>query len=347
MSIGSVPMFLSETPTIPSPMQQLLSTYAHIPTNEQSAHVLTIRDRAYALHKYPCLGRFRFLDLDMSTHPRYGDVVDLFRTSLAGSSGDGEGESGKKSEAAREVEAPVFLDLGCCLGQDIRKLLFDVSISLPPPKHLVERAFGADLLPEFIDAGYGLFRDEDTFPRKQFITPVDVFDTSERNALSVLDGRVSMLHVGAVFHLFDLEKQRDVARRCLRLLRREGVGAASEADGGSGKWKKRALMLGEQVGNITAGSTGRQDGGLRYRHSEQSWKEMWDEIIAEDEWKGVVKGVEVESRMEARSEASKERDRLKDGGKTQEENEEEMKKFIGAIEQGFQWQLWWVWVDFK
>ena len=294
----------------------------------------------------------------MSAHPTYGHVVSLFQNCVRGKANAGVDQDGSEAPESSDsaVKRPTFLDLGCCLGQDLRKLILDASPNLPPPRDLTGRIYGADILPSFIDAGYSLFRDEHIMPRSQFIAPADVFDTSPDNALSKLDGTVSVLHVGAVFNLFDLKQQRDVGRRCLKLLERKGVEMAVSGQrqgGGEVQWSKRALIFGEQVGNVTAGHTARQSGGLRYRHNEESWKGMWGELVQEDEWEAVVRSVQVQSNLEGRSMASKERDKLTEGeGKAGEQeagptaSEDEMKKFIGKVEEGFRWHVWWVWIEF-
>ena len=59
------------------------------------------RDQAWRIAPYPCIGWWMFLQLYMSQNPVYGEV--LYRL--------------KKGER--------LLDLGCCFGQDIRKLVHD------------------------------------------------------------------------------------------------------------------------------------------------------------------------------------------------------------------------------
>jgi SAM-dependent methyltransferase len=297
---GSIIFYIAEIPEIPSSFESLLSTYSSIPADAQATHIQSLRDRAYASHPYPCLGRWRFIELDMSRHPMYPTVLDLIKPT------------------ATQAEGPVFLDLGCCLGQDMRKLLLDVSPSLPPPEGLVKRVFGADLMKDFIEMGWELFRDEKVLGSGQFITPADVFDTKEGNALSRLDGKVSILHAGAFFHLFDLDGQKRVARRCLRLLSRDGL---------EGKGKK-ALAFGEQVGNLNPSHVVRRDGRMRYRHDPASWKGMWEDVLREMKDEGEtlgVKGVEVQSELMLH----------------------EKQKFLGKVEDGFRWHLWSVWVEFE
>jgi SAM-dependent methyltransferase len=297
---GSIVFYIQDIPEIPSSFKALLSTYSSVPNDSQATHIQSLRDRAYASHPYPCLGRWRFLELDMSRHPMYPPVLDLIKPTATQNTG------------------PVFLDLGCCLGQDIRKLLLDVSPSLPPPEALTKRLFGADLMKDFIEMGWELFRDQEILGSSQFITPADVFDTKEGNALNKLDGEVNILHTGAFFHLFDLAGQKRVAKRCLRLLSRDGL----ESNG------KKALIFGEQVGNLNPSEVIRRDGRMRYRHDPGSWKEMWEDVLREMKDGGEtlgVKGVEVQNEMMLH----------------------ENQKFLGNVEDGFRWHIWSVWVEFE
>lgn len=48
---------------------------------------------------YPCIGMFRFLDLSIPSSPYYNEVIERLRA----------GE--------------IFLDLGCCFGQELRQLV--------------------------------------------------------------------------------------------------------------------------------------------------------------------------------------------------------------------------------
>ena len=363
MSSSNVTLYLPLVSTIPPSFSHLLSTYSDIAPDQQKFHIQMIRDRAYDTHNYFCLGRFRFLDLDMSTHPVYEKVISLLRSASHKVNTDPNSKPTGSEGEMLVGDGPIFLDLGCCIGQDLRKLLLDCSASMPSPPSLTSRVYGADLLPEFIDAAYALFKDGAVMPRSQFVAPADVFDAAEGNALSRLDGMVDVLHVGAFFHLFDLTRQRMVARRCLRLLRRDGgdIGGGwgmsmedeRRALGDGGTSRRTALVFGEHVGNVTAGHAARvSGGGDRYRHNEESWKRMWEEIAEEEEWKGVVKAVVVESRLEERSQISRTRDSL-ENGETQEKaaeleagGDEERKKFIGKVEEGLRWHVWWVWVTF-
>ncbi|KAK5937153.1 hypothetical protein PMZ80_010694 [Knufia obscura] len=284
--------YQAEPKHIPDPIATVLETYSHIPRDQQLSHILKVRNRAYEAHPYPCLGRFRFIELDLSSHPLYHDYVlpQLQRPS-----------------SDKDSPTPLFLDLGTCLGQDIRKLIFDGA----DPQHI----YGSDIVLDFISAGYDLFKDEDRFPRDHFICPADVFDESEDNNLAVLDGKVDILHATAVFHLFSGEQQFAVAERCFKLLRKTP---------GS-----RALVLGAQVGNVKARESVRQDGVKRFRHDEESWRELWEYVCAKEEFRDVVKKVEVSAVLKER--------KIGDA---------EQAKHIGSTEEGFRWMVWQVWVEF-
>jgi hypothetical protein len=67
----------------------------------------------------------------------------------------GSPESGNDSKPA-----PKFLDLGTCLGQDLRALYDRVPIS---------RLYGSDVLPEFEGTGHALLKDAYRFIPEYFI----------------------------------------------------------------------------------------------------------------------------------------------------------------------------------
>ncbi|KAK7892545.1 hypothetical protein LTR67_007642 [Exophiala xenobiotica] len=301
-----IEMYQANLKSIPSDISALLSSYSGIPADQQNAHITQVRNQAYKTHPYPCLGRWRFLELDLANHPLYHSHV--LPALLA------KDQKGEHEQA--EAETWMFLDLGTCLGQDIRKLIFDGAD--------VSRLYGADLKPEFIDMGYALFRDEDKFPRDHFIAPADVFDLSTETELSKeCDGKVGILQVSAVFHLFDLEKQKIMAQRCLRLLDPR---------------RKRVLLCGGQVGNVNASEFPRaRGGGTRFRHNEESWRQMWEEAVGggNGEWKGKIQGVEVGCVMEER--LFPEQMATSVGGQDEGEQPNNTQRQIGSVEEGFRW----------
>lgn len=154
-----------------------------------------------------------------------------------------------------------LLDLGCCFGQEIRKLIFDGA----PQENL----HGTDLRQEFFDLGYDLFRDRDTCKTEFFAS--NVFQPDEQR--DKLNGTISVIYAGAFFHLFDRPEQIAVAKRVVQLLKPE----------------PGTMVLGRQVGNVEPARYEHRtnSGHHMFRHNAESWQQMWDEVGEEtgSKWK--------------------------------------------------------------
>ncbi|KAI0447126.1 hypothetical protein F4803DRAFT_501147 [Xylaria telfairii] len=262
-SDGSRQRYYETLHNVPKSMSELMSSYAGIPKDEQIAHITKLRNEAYAQFPYPCMGTFRFLDLDLARHEAYKEHVlaPLCQPTVSG-----------KPE-------PLFLDCGCCLGQDVRKLVVD---GAQP-----HRLWASDIEPRFIELGFELFRDGDRLPRDHFLCPgnllKDIGDPSE-DQLITLNNKVTILNVSAVFHLFDLEEHKRIANRCLQLLRKD-TGAP-------------VLVIGAQVGGREAKRLPRRPniGGYRYQHSPESWKALWREVCGQPQWEDNIAALEVKAK---------------------------------------------------
>jgi hypothetical protein len=129
--------------------------------------------------------------------------------------------------------------------------------------------YGSDLRPEFFDLGYELFRDKATLKSKFLVG--DVFDTS--SPLSELDGKIDIIYVASFLHLFNYEDQVKVCKRIVRLL----------------KEKKDSVALGRQIGHENAGEQPNRNDPTktRWRHNEESFKKMWDEVgeLTSSKWR--------------------------------------------------------------
>ncbi|KAI0380600.1 hypothetical protein F5Y04DRAFT_95149 [Hypomontagnella monticulosa] len=249
--------------SIPEPFSNLLAHYSGVPKEKQIDHLVKLRDEAYALVPYPCIGIFRFIESDLAAHPAYEEHV----------------LSPLKQPYPPGAPEPLFLDLGTCFGQDVRKLVHDGAVA--------NRLWASDIEPVLIQLGFKLFNDAGKLPEDHFLCPGDLLSNSAEDKLRLLDNRVTILHIMSVFHLFSLEDQRRAAERCLRLLRKD-TGAP-------------VLLLGTQVGNVMAGphpsQVKSQEYNLGYLHNDQSWAEMWQEVCGQEEWKHKVKHVEVKSTL--------------------------------------------------
>ncbi|KAI0892602.1 hypothetical protein F4806DRAFT_500008 [Annulohypoxylon nitens] len=293
--------FYETLEALPKSLSDLLTTYSHIPQDAQLEHVVKLRNEAYHYFPYPCIGTFRFLEFDLAAHYAYQEHV-LSPLKATYSNG--------------EIE-PLFLDLGTCFGQDLRRLVYDGA--------LIHRLWASDIEPRFIDLGFKMFNDADRLPHDHFLCPGNLLSDSPEDKLQTLDNKVTILHMTAVFHLFSLSDQKDAADRCLRLLRK---------DTGS-----PVLVLGAQVGSMTPGPFQRQnvsqDYSHKYRHNEQTWKELWDEVWGREAWKDKIKNLEVRSKLLKRN-------KMKDA------ESREITTFTQPDPGGNRvWQMYEVWVTFS
>jgi len=166
-----------------------------------------------------------------------------------------------------------LLDLGACLGQDIRKCVFDGA----PSNNL----YASDLFPEYEDLSYDLWQDRDSMPRNHYIAD-DILAENQKFSVGNLmmklgPGQTDIIAITMFLHLFDYQNQLKVATRILRLL----------------SHKRGSMILGSQAGVVEAVEQPlkppfdkTRDGEKRtvYRHSPSSFTKLWEDA-------GVAAGV--------------------------------------------------------
>ncbi|RYP07339.1 hypothetical protein DL764_002555 [Monosporascus ibericus] len=141
-----------------------------------------------------------------------------------------------------------YLEIGFCLGQDIRKLVADGAPS--------QNIYGVELEAPFIELGYDFFRDKETL--KAHLTQADALELTNDSTLSKLTGTMDYVHLGMVIHVFDRDKQRLLLENCVQLL----------------KPQAGTLILGASVGDVE----GIQTPAGNFMHSDDTFREMWKEI---------------------------------------------------------------------
>ncbi|KAL1892635.1 hypothetical protein Sste5346_006920 [Sporothrix stenoceras] len=183
--------WFEESTSVDGEFRDLLENYSHVSSDSVVPHVVNTRNAAWQIHPYPCLGQFRFLELNLSHRDLYSRLLDDLKT----------------QPDAR------FLDIGCCLGQDLRKLIYD---GAPP-----ERVAGAELNGAFIDLGYELFKDKKALAGKTPIVSANILEdpSSPSSPLYSLAGTFSAVQLGMLLHLFTWEEQITAFRYTLSLLR--------------------------------------------------------------------------------------------------------------------------------
>jgi SAM-dependent methyltransferase len=183
-----------------------------------------------------------FLDLHMSQHPFYPTILSRFTNS----------------------PATRLLDVGCGLGQDVRKLVFD---GVP-----AKQIYAVELKAGLISAGHDLFMDGGkegiTFLQGDAIN--DDIRTWKKD-FQIEEG-FEMIHTGALFHLFAWETQLTIAKNLVELVH----------------GKDEAVIFGWTFAAHEAGlrSVGPNKEAKVYGHNEESARRFWKEVgdVTGTEW---------------------------------------------------------------
>jgi hypothetical protein len=230
-SITNVPSSYINEPPISPYIENFFANYASIPAIALRDHLIAVRTRAWENYNYPCLGRWSFLGFSIQRSPLYKEILRTCKT-----------------------EGATVIDVGCCLGQDVRQLIYD---GVP-----IDQIRGYELDPFFIEQGYELFRDGELMKTKKVMTSGDIFDDQFLETVEPAD----YLFAGLFIHLFDSEAQKDACRRLARICKQAITGQ-----------QEGASIPVERFGSL------RPPGKNRMCHSPESFARMWDEVTG-GEW---------------------------------------------------------------
>ncbi|GES66574.1 methyltransferase trt5 [Aspergillus terreus] len=183
---GFDPKLLYKEPlkTVKEPICTILEKYSKIPLEKVVSHINEVRDRAFAVFPYACIGQFSFVELSIADSPCYAEMLD------------------------RTKHGQKLLDLGCAFGQELRQLIFDGA----PPTNL----YGTDIQQDFLNLGYELFLDRAILPESQLIA-ADVLD-KESALFARLSGQINVVYISLFLHVFQYKKQVTVIQNILDLL---------------------------------------------------------------------------------------------------------------------------------
>ncbi|KAF8896601.1 hypothetical protein BD779DRAFT_1618700 [Infundibulicybe gibba] len=257
--------------------------------SELKAHILAIQKKAYDVFGYPCIRRFDFTRQAIRS-PIIHDVERIPRLKISR-----QPVYQQVLALTRERDNPVLLDMACCFGNDAHKIVADGW----PACNIV----ASDLRRDFWDYGHELFR---TTPKKfpatfiagdafdpSFIAPRAPFYSAPKTplpsltglkSLAPLQGHLSAIHASGFFHLFDEEKQLELAHILASLL--------SPLPG--------SVIFGAHGGLFKKGfhpEVDKSSGVYMFCHSSKSWEELWDGIIFK---KGTVRVKSILRPMERR-----------------------------------------------
>ncbi len=182
--------------------------------------------------EYPCIGEWLFLLPSISAFPIYQTIL------------------------SRVKDSATVLDLGCSLGQDLRRLAADGAPS--------ENMYASDLHSELWDMGYDLFRDRDAM--KAHFFEADIFDPN--SPLRALNGKIDIIIACQFLHLFSWKGQLDALKKMVAMSR------------------PGAILVGYQIGREVPVEVQRP-WGVMYYHDVDSFNKLWREVARETgtKWK--------------------------------------------------------------
>ena len=165
-------------------------------------HIEAVQLKAIEIFPYPCIRMFAFVTPRMSKHFEYEAVV---------------------ADIANNKRS--FLDIGCCFGTDLRKLIVNVVSVGGVAASNASQFFGLELRREFVDLGYELFKDKSTC--KIHFVQGNILLPNSNDELPVgfplKKGSFDYVFAGSVIHLFSKENIVLFVKRAFALLGRGGV----------------------------------------------------------------------------------------------------------------------------
>ena len=171
----------------------------------------------------------------MSRHPLYPDIL----SQLSSTNGD-----------------YYLVDVGCGLGQDLRKLRYDGA--------QLQRIYAVELEQSLIDSGFDLFMDSNQSKHNFIAGDVLKDDPSQWLEMFGTENGFNAVYVGNLFHLFDWSDQLLIAKDLISLTQK----------------RKNPVIFGWQYAARKPGlvSLGPNKEGQIYGHNEESLKQFWKEI---------------------------------------------------------------------
>jgi len=216
-----------------------------IPNDENiSARVKQAFDSAIVAFPYRCIFNLSFAESRIVNHPKYTQI----RQSLSNLR---------------------LIDIGCCMGTEIRQLLVDGIDS--------RNVLGIDIQPQFIDIGIKLFNDAPSFKDRFVICNLlddDVVKRTPPLQSFLNNGDVTAIYCGAVYHLLRQRDTHKLTQLVATLLPRGGIYFGSS--GGSANEPFTSSTVSQQQGeDDKKGTEKKQDPDeQQYLHSVSSFKEM-------------------------------------------------------------------------
>lgn len=202
----------------------------------------------------------------------------------------------------KERKGALFLDIGCCVGNDVRKtvadgypadqiIASDLKAGMCTPRGSTRHPRShRSCLAEFWDIGHKLFNStQETFPvkflagdvfDKDFLAPAPIATTPPASpapdipglkSLTPLHGRLSAIHASSFFHLFNEEKQAELAHLLGSLLSPEPGSMIFGMHGARPERGTHSVRFGSGEAVVDM-----------FSHGPESWKALWEDVFGKD-----------------------------------------------------------------
>ena len=208
------------------------------------------REKAWTIRAYPCTGFALFLQPMLPRNPAYSSIIERI-----------------------QLEAATFIDIGCFIGHDLRRLVFDGA----PADKLV----ACDIV-NFWDVGFDFYRDRDSpfgkcvkhivddvlHPNKEEqSTSHQLVSEDTKLKLADLNGKMDIVNVGLILHHWDWNDQVRVCKNLVELSKGPGAIIVGCQIGSTGKNRMKPHCEECPYGTFET-----------YWHNPETWTRMWDAI---------------------------------------------------------------------
>jgi len=219
----------NEVTQLPIINQEILNLWRDYVDKNITSHdvqqlAIKIREKALQVCNYKCLREYRFLETRIKSNHIYPVIIE---------------NASQKS----------YLDLGCCFGSDLRRLLVDGA--------RIENIVGVEQFEEFIDYGCELYNDKEKLKSRMFVGNFlqDDFVVKLQDKIKI---PVDVVHAGSILHLLYETEVNKLINTIYTLLKLNGY------------------IFGQTVADTHPhlASVDHNPNGIRYLHSPTSLKDL-------------------------------------------------------------------------
>jgi len=198
-----------ETEYVPSKETlELFQKYCNIDDKEVvKARAKKAHEECTKIHPYRCISEYRFMEARSKLHPFYSKLVDIAKQN--------------------EKQTLHILDIGCCMGTDIRQMIIDKIVS---PTKNNNSIIGIELEENFIQAGYQLFGDAQKMKENNIMHIFDIFSllsddnkTESSSSKIIQKNKFDIIYCGSVYHLLDEQHCQSLSKIIYSLLSPKGI----------------------------------------------------------------------------------------------------------------------------